>query len=168
MLNHISMKIKITLNLLTLIAILFFINSSMAQSTKSSAAVPNGESWLPVNEFKPAEAKKQNGNTVEAIPPLNNVLEGVSFYTKKATCGSNNVTFVKLINTNDYAVTIEWQLNPNDNKIVINIPANTSCQGECSSNDNIVSKLTFINSNEPENLNEINYLFNTVNVLKSN
>ena len=63
---------------------------------------------------------------------------------------------------------IEWQLNPNDNKIVINIPANTSYQGECSSNDNIVSKLTFINSYEPESLNKINYLFNTVNVLKSN
>lgn len=86
----------------------------------------------------------------------------------KATCGSNNVTFLKLINTNDFAVTIKWQLNPNDNKIVISIPANTSYKGECSSDDDIVSKLTFINSNEPESLNEINYLFNTVNVLKSN
>ncbi|MBW6483131.1 MAG: hypothetical protein K0B10_08715 [Vicingaceae bacterium] len=160
------MKMKITLNLLTLIVTLFIINSSLAQtSSHSSVAVSIGESWLPVNEFNPPEAKKQNGNTIEVAPPLKNVLEGVSFYTMKATCDSDNVIFLKLINTNDYIVTIEWQLNPNDNKTLINIPANTSYQGECSSDNDTVSKLIFKNNNESESFNEINYLFKTVKVL---
>lgn len=159
------MKMKLTLNLITLIAALFIINYSVAQtSNRSSVAVPNGESWLPVNEFNPPAAKKQNGNTIEAVPPLNNVLEGVAFYTMKATCSKESVTFLKLINTNDYIVKVEWQLNPNDSITLINIPANTSFQGECSSDNDTVSKLIFKNNNESENLNEVNYLYKSVKV----
>ena len=160
---------KKILKLVTLTLILFMVNSGIAQNNKhSSAATPAGESWLPVNEFNSPVAKKQNGNTVEAPAPLKNVLDGVSFYTMNAICNSNKVILLKLINTNDYAVDIEWKLNPNEDKITINIPANESFEGNCSSSkDDTISKLVVEIQNEPSNANSTNYLFKSVKVLNT-
>lgn len=154
---------KKMLKLFTLTLILFMVNSGIAQNNKhSSAATPNGESWMPVNEFNFPEIKKQKGNTVEVPAPLKNMLDGVAFYTMNAVCNSKKVILLKLINSNDYAVDIEWQQNSSDNKIVITIPANNTYEGVCSSQNKDISKLVI----EPDNSNKINFVFNSVKVLK--
>ena len=133
---------------------------------KATAATPHGESWMPVNKFTPHTHDEPSGNTIIAPAPLTNMLEGVTFYTMKSVCNSKKVILLKLINTNESAVEVEWQLTPTSKKVVESIPAKKDYEGSCSSTDKNISKLVIEAPNESEKNTIKKHVFKTIKVKK--
>jgi len=133
---------------------------------KSTAANPHAESWIPVNKFNAQTSEKPSGNTVSAPAPLTNMLEGVTFYTMKSVCNSKKVILLKLINTNESDVEVEWQLTPTSKKVVVSIPARKDYEGSCSSTDKNISKLVIDAPDESEKNAIKKHVFKTIKVKK--
>ena len=133
---------------------------------KSTAATPHGESWMPVNKFNPHTHDEPSGNTIIAPAPLTNMLEGVTFYTMKSVCNAKKAILLKLINTNDYAVEVEWQLIPNTKKTVVTIPPRKDYEGSCSSTDKNISKLVIDAPDDSEKNIIKKHVFKTIKVNK--
>ncbi len=71
-----------------------------------------------------------------------NVLNLVSFYVLKTHCSSIESVLLRLVNSNKYAVKVEWQLSPESPKVHVIVPAATDMQGSCPS----------VNDKNPTNL----------------
>lgn len=132
----------------------------------STVAVPHGESWMPVNEFNAQTAEKPSGNVIIAPAPLTNMLENVTFYTMESVCNSKKVILLKLINSNDYAVEVEWQTSPSSPKVVVTIPARKDYEGSCASSDKNIAKLVIDAPDESEKQIIQKYVFKTIKVKK--
>lgn len=158
-----------TFRSVVLITILITSLTGFSQShehEKSTAATPHGESWMPVNKFAPHTHDEPSGNTIIAPAPLTNMLEGVTFYTMKSVCNSKKVILLKLINTNESDVEVEWQLTPTSKKVVVSIPARKDYEGSCSSTDKNISKLVIEAPDESEKNAIKKHVFKTIKVKK--
>lgn len=87
------------------------------------------------------KAQTSDWTPVFLTPSGNHVVKGVEAYFQQATCESNGVVFIKFVNTNDYAVNLEWYnaiftqelqwIHREDDKKSILIPAATTLNGSC-------------------------------------
>ena len=111
---------------------------------KATAAVPHGKSWKPVNKFSAPKSEAQSGNNIVATPPLTNVLNGVSFYTMNSVCNSEKVILIKLINSNNYPVKVSWKVSEATPAVVVEIPAKTDFEGQCSTGSNDANKANLV------------------------
>ena len=110
----------------------------ISQTTTAQSVVrpsENTKSWSPLNNFKVKQSKKPLTSNVEAVSPLNNVLNGVSFYVNKTECNGEEFFLLKVINTNNYSVSVSWQLNKMEAVSVVQIPAKRGLEGSCQEND---------------------------------
>lgn len=133
----------------------------------SSVAVPNGESWLPINKFSAPVRGAQTGKMVAAEQPFTNVLNGVSFYRMRSECNSSYVALLKVINTNNYPVNLSWQRGPGTGVESVVIPAHQSIEGACSSGDATRDKLAFTLPTGPDKEKVKEFLFSSFKVTES-
>jgi hypothetical protein len=70
-----------------------------------------------------------------------NVQNGVEFYSQKGDCPSGKVTLAKLVNTNNYAVKISYQVSPESPMVNVLVPASATMEGSCSVTDGNLGKL---------------------------
>lgn len=96
-----------------------------------TVVTPKRDLWKPFNKFPNSEIKIQSDNNIESIPPFINVLNGVSFYSTNSVCSAEKVIIMKLINTNTFPVLVTWQMSPESDKVIIEIPASTDFEGSC-------------------------------------
>lgn len=160
------MKMKRLSITLVFAVLICFSSSAEAQNhDHPTVSTPSGESWKPVNKFNAAEQEEQKGNTVVAPAPLTNVLDGVSFYRMVSVCEGKKVFLLKLINSNDYPVKVQWQLSPSSQKVYVNIPARKDYEGNCSSTDANIKKL-IIEQPQKDKAVDKDFLFKSIKVSK--
>ncbi|PKP39916.1 MAG: hypothetical protein CVT98_00040 [Bacteroidetes bacterium HGW-Bacteroidetes-15] len=130
--------------------------------THEKAASANEGTWKPINKFT-----NPSSNTTSEITPMVNLLNGVFFYSKNSVCEAEKVIILKLINSNNYAVTIAYQLDPILPKVIIEIPANSNYEGSCvpTKNEN-ESKLIIRNTQELDKEKIQEYIFSQITVTK--
>lgn len=97
----------------------------------TTVVTPKRDLWKPFNKFPNSEIKIQSDNNIESIPPFINVLNGVSFYSTNSVCSSEKVIIMKLINTNTFPVLVTWQMSPESDKVIVEIPPSTDFEGSC-------------------------------------
>jgi hypothetical protein len=119
--------------LILILAILVMPQFAEAQSV--SRPSENVKSWRPINNFKAKQSNKLITSNVNAIPPLINVLNGVSFYVNETECNGVKTFLLKVINTNNYPVNVSWQLNKMAIVSVVEIPTKRGLEGSCQVND---------------------------------
>lgn len=140
---------------------------SQTEVKHTSVAVPDGESWLPINKFSAPARTAQTGNTLAAEQPLTNVLNGVSFYRMKSNCNATAVGLLKVINTNSYPVTISWERGPGTGVESVIIPAKQSAEGTCSSEDPVRAKLVFTLPTGPDKEQVNKFFLSSIRVTES-
>lgn len=96
-----------------------------------SVVTPKRDLWKPFNKFPNSEIRIQSENNTESIPPFINILNGVSFYSTNSVCSSEKVILLKLINTNTFPVLVTWQMSPESDKVIVEIPASSDFEGSC-------------------------------------
>jgi hypothetical protein len=70
-----------------------------------------------------------------------NVQNGVEFYSQKGECANGKVTLAKVVNTNNYAVKIAYQVSPESPMVNVLVPASTTMEGSCAITDGNLGKL---------------------------
>lgn len=101
--------------------------SFMAQSQNSAA--------------KRHEDTKTGWQPVKLDDKGSNVQNGVEFYSQKGNCNSGKVTLAKVVNTNNYAVNISYQVSPESPIISILVPASATMEGSCAVTEGNLGKL---------------------------
>jgi len=72
----------------------------------------------------------------------NNVQNGVEFYSQKGECiNAQNVSLAKLVNTNNYAVKVSYQISADSPVINVRVGASATVEGSCSTTDSNLAKL---------------------------
>ncbi|MBS1637134.1 MAG: hypothetical protein JST26_14545 [Bacteroidetes bacterium] len=90
-------------------------------------------------------------NSVKLDADGNNLRNGVLFYKHNEDCGSEKVKLLKLINQNDYAVKVSFQLSAESPVEIVTIPAASSVEGSCSTTDpNLVKLVLKVNPNQTD------------------
>src|ERR1035437_8587518 len=126
------MKIKQNLLVVCVVVTMMQPILSKAQTINKRANVTLTQSdWKPVNKFVDTENKVQQGTEIVAKPPLTNVINGVSFYSKKSECNSEEVRLIKVTNVNSNPVKISWQKGPEFPVEFVIIPASKEVEGSC-------------------------------------
>ena len=95
----------------------------------------------PVRQGGSIEKQKTEWNTFKVDEKGNNAISGVEFFSKKGFCNSEKVNFVKLINTNNYAVKVSYQISAESEVVYVTVPASVTIEGSCEATDGNVSKL---------------------------
>ena len=133
------MNFKIILTFIFVSATLF--SYSQTERTVARPANPS-QRWLPVNYFDAPQSTLNPDGSINAAPPLTNVIDNVSFYSQENSCDDQEVIFMKIININDYPVDVEWQTKPDGPVTTVHVPAKRNIQGACHNEDNNLIKLT--------------------------
>lgn len=97
----------------------------------------------------------------------NNIIEGVKLYSHDFECNSQKVNLLKLVNINHTKIKFTYQISESSPIISVIIPASSSPEGKCDSNDSTIEKLIIpfpINKTEEEKL--IEYLRSHISILK--
>lgn len=90
-----------------------------------------------------AHSQTSDWTPVFLTPSGNHIVNGVEAYFQQNSCSDEDVVFIKFVNTNSYAVSLEWYNavftkeltwvhQENDRKSII-VPAATTLNGNCSS-----------------------------------
>jgi len=76
---------------------------------------------------------------------LTNVVNGVSFYSKKGGCNVSNsleeISLIRVINVNPYPVKISWQRSPGSPAEFVVIPASKEVEGSCTDQSKLAVSL---------------------------
>lgn len=159
------MKTKKHLIILTLSMFIFsLLGMSQSANKQEATAFTFNDSWRPVNKFSAPESKTQLGNNLVAAPPLTNVLNGVSFYSKNSECNAEKVVILKLINSNSYDVQISWQMSPTSPKVDVIVPALKDYEGSCTTDDKNKAKLVIIKPSEAKKGEAMKYALSHISV----
>ena len=80
-----------------------------------------------------------------------NVKHGVEAYFQRGLCGTDEVVYIRFVNTNNYDVILGWYnavftqsiewIHDNDNLVTLTIPALSNNTGSCSGQAHLVVKL---------------------------
>lgn len=128
-----------------LIAIMMISQFAIGQTMNNKYKVTKieSDSWQPINKFAPSVQEIQATANVVAVPPLTNVLNGVSFYSINSECNAKEVIVLKLINSNFYPVKVSWQMGATAPVTSVVVPASVDIEGSCPvSRDSNKAKLT--------------------------
>lgn len=107
-----------------------------------TVTTPKIESWKPLNKFANPNSLEQSN--VAAPAPLINVLNGVSFYSMNSVCNSEKVILLKLINSNNYPVKVAWKMKSNAPEVIVEVPAGTDYEGNCTIADKDKNKAKLV------------------------
>lgn len=107
-----------------------------------TVVTPKKEPWKPVNKFAAPNSVEQS--SIAAPAPLINVLNGVSFYSMTSMCNSEKVILLKLINSNNYPVKVAWQMKSTAPEVVVEVPAGTDYEGNCTIADKDKNKAKLV------------------------
>lgn len=103
--------------------------------------IHHSERWLPINNFDAPQSTVNEDGSINAAPPLTNVIDNVSFYSQENSCNEQAVIFMKIININAYPVDVEWQTKPDGPTVSVHVPARKNVQGDCHEEDENLIKL---------------------------
>jgi hypothetical protein len=98
-----------------------------------------------------------------------NERDGIQFYSFDSECNGTSVVFVKLINTNPYAVLLSYQTSSSQPRVSVTIASQKSLEGKCSSTDPNIQNLTltaFDNKSQQEKQEIQNYIFSHLTISK--
>lgn len=123
--------------------------------------------WKPFNKFKDDQNIMQTNPNDVGTPVSTNIKDGVSFYSKRSQCNSENVVLLKLVNSNNYPVKVSWKLSPNTPEVFVLVPASSGLEGSCSLNDNNLAKLIIKKPNDIDKKEIKKYALSHINVAKS-
>ena len=70
-----------------------------------------------------------------------NVQNGVEFYSQKGDCPYGIITLAKLVNTNNYAIKVTYQVSPESPIVNVLVPASGTIEGACATTEGNLSKL---------------------------
>jgi len=98
------------------------------------------------------KAQSTDWTPIFLTPSGNHIVKGLEGYFQKGTCNSEDVVFVKFVNTNPYPVAltwyngiftqeVKWYYNAADTKS-LTVPAATTAEGTCGGEALLVIKLT--------------------------
>lgn len=99
-----------------------------------------------------------------------NVQDGVSFYVYNGECNSTKVKFLKIINTNNYAINFRYQLSEDSPVIIVPVQAAISIEGSCESIDKNLTNLVIIlqpKKTEAENKAKKEFLLSHIEVSRN-
>lgn len=122
------MKIK---NFLLVVAFILAAIMQPLLSKSQSINHPSGE----------VEKQNKGWQPVKLGDKGTNVQNGVEFYSQQGVCNSEKVTLTKLINTNNYAVKIAYQVSPESPVVTVSIAALATVEGSCAATEANLSKL---------------------------
>ena len=78
-----------------------------------------------------SEDSFQKWNPMDMTGKGNNKINGVTFYSFNGHCNGEDVTFIKIINSNKQAVKIEYQLTAESPKEYIRVAPSSEIEGSC-------------------------------------
>ncbi len=85
--------------------------------------------------------KKIGWQPVKLDDKGSNVQNGVEFYSQKTDCNGSIVNLGKLVNTNNYAVKVSYQISADSPVINVRVGASATVEGSCSTTDVNLAKL---------------------------
>lgn len=85
--------------------------------------------------------EKPSWEPVKMTSDEKNTIDGVQFFSKVSDCNGSEVTLVKLINGNNKAAQISYQMTAESPVVVFNLAASSMVEGVCFTKDANLAKL---------------------------
>lgn len=104
-------------------------------------------------------SKSNEWSSVQFSQAEKNVKNGVEFYKKTDICDNDTVVFIKIVNSNAYAVNVQWQ-DDAEKTISFTVPASSELEGKCDLGNNDAEKnLVFQKSEIKKDNNKLKNTF---------